>query len=393
MRCNIALALGVLVFTLAAEVRAESDGNATIPLKELLELHKATTAKVAPPPRTATLERMVFESRLLRGAVTSKATIHLSVLTDAWVEVPLFERNPGLTVLEVSHVENGHVVVGDGQVSFVSNVAGDYAFEVVMTQKATVKGGLWRAGFQIFPTTVSRMELQHDNTTFDVPHDASQVDGGTVTLLPTGGTYEVSWKEKTSETEVVAIASRPKIQPIIESAYADIVSTLDGQRISRYRYDLKLQGNQSLSLSVPQIQRVTKVFLNGVSIPFEIDEGKIDATVAPPRVGGESATIELVTQTDALPYSLSGHLRIELPSASWDLNQQYVTLHLPDVFNYTRRGGSLGLTGSPQTTDFAHSIPTPGKTLSAKQQLVTSSPNLELQYTVDLDGKYYRGRQ
>jgi hypothetical protein len=63
----------------------------------------------------------------------------------------------------------------------------------------------------------------------------------------------------------------------------------------------------------------------------------------------------------------------------------------PDVFNYTRKGGSLGLGETRTPPSFAHSIPTPGKTVQARQQLVTQSPHLTLQYTVDLEGKYYRG--
>ncbi len=94
---------------------------------------------------------------------------------------------------------------------------------------------------------------------------------------------------------------------------------------------------------------------------------------------------------DDLPgFHLSGRLFFGFPSASWNIDELYVDLYLPPVFNYEWTGGSPAPTSASPGVDFSHSIPTPGKQLRFHQHLIASSPDVEVDYTVDLAGKYFR---
>lgn len=62
-------------------------------------------------------------------------------------------------------------------------------------------------------------------------------------------------------------------------------------------------------------------------------------------------------------------------------------MHLPDVFEYRRLGGSL-----EPTDALEWSAPNmPGRALHYRQHLVASAgPTLELRYSVDLENRYFR---
>jgi hypothetical protein len=82
--------------------------------------------------------------------------------------------------------------------------------------------------------------------------------------------------------------------------------------------------------------------------------------------------------------------RLHAAEAALGLNDLFVTLHLPWVFEYRWAGGSLAAVEEAPSVDYAWEIPTPGKKVALHQQLVSSFASVQVAYTVDLAKSYYR---
>src|SRR5262249_37758720 len=142
---------------------------------------------------------------------------------------------------------------------------------------------------------------------------------------------------------------------------------------------------------LPEAQKLEKVFLNGVSIPFSVRDHTLQLTLEPARAGDQSGKLELVLTEQLGRYHLSGMLYLTVPRAEWPVNEMYLELHLPPVFHYKRVGGSMEDVESPPWVDFTQKIPTPGKQISFHQFLIASSaPEVQLAYDVELTGNYFR---
>ena len=88
--------------------------------------------------------------------------------------------------------------------------------------------------------------------------------------------------------------------------------------------------------------------------------------------------------------ALSGDLTFTLPEISWNVNEMTCTLFLPTVFNYQWVGGSLSPGEPDEFPSYTFDIPTPGKAISVKQQLVNGSADTVVEYTVDLAQNYFQ---
>ena len=186
-------------------------------------------------------------------------------------------------------------------------------------------------------------------------------------------------------------AARPIIEPVIPRVIGSVVSTLEGRRITRLKYELRFEGTKPLEFTLPQGQSLKRVYLNGSAVPFETEAGHLKLEVTPTRTGDAAGNLELVLSELTGSYHLSGRHRYRLPAASWTVNELQLELHLPQVFNYTWRGGSLAPSESRQLPRFTYAIPTPGKHLAYRQSLIMSStPDVVVDYTVDLSGQYFR---
>ena len=127
-------------------------------------------------------------------------------------------------------------------------------------------------------------------------------------------------------------------------------------------------------------------------MPFIVKDKVVTLLVTPLRVGDEIANLELLIREKQNAYHLSGELNFDFPKVSWGVNNLYVRLHLPQVFNYAWTGGTLAPDAHHQSTHYNYEIPTPGKLLELHQQLISSDTNVRLDYTVDLTERYFTGR-
>jgi hypothetical protein len=402
---GLSLALcGMLAIGSPSPVRAEQppSGNpvATLPLAEVLRLYKASESKAespsAKPPVRATISKFELSGRLLENAIDVSAHVELSVLeASGWVSAALFRKDAALRLTKLPQIQNGVLTVVDGMLVFMTDKPGTYSFDVGFLLSAQVKGARRSADVQYASAALAVLKLRFDENLFTLGNSDRIEEGDGYTLYPTNNRFEVLW-DRSSKAAVVAKQSavRPPIEPIINRAHASVVSTLEGRRIIRLMYALQFEGARSIDFVIPEKQRLEKVFVNGASVPFKANGKTVTLPVQPARAGDESAKVELLVVEQQGGYALSGRLDYTFPATSWNINDLYVTLSLPQVFNYHWEGGSLATMEEGDEVEYTQKIPTPGKSIYLHQQLLSNAATVRIAYTVDLAGSYYRaGRE
>ena len=178
------------------------------------------------------------------------------------------------------------------------------------------------------------------------------------------------------------------MEPIVSAARVQVVSTVEGRARMTVEYRLGLDREQSLALKLPAEWTLTRVNVNAA--PRAVPTGReIAIAVAPQTAGGREGHVELTLERDFGVFHLSGKLNFSLPGASWPTSVVEAGVHLPNVFEYRRLGGSLEPIDSAASTQEE----LPGKALYFRQHLVASAgPTLELSYSVDLTNRYFRAR-
>jgi hypothetical protein len=360
---------------------AEGSGTATVPVETLLQLHEARETQPVPPPVRGVLESVSVQGRVLDDALELELDMAVSVLGSGWTEIPLLELGPNAELSPVEGLNNAWVVVRGSKLVLVSETAGRYTFHLQAQLPATQPRR--EVTFAVMPATSSRMTLKHD------PAQVQLLSGDP---RPQNGRYTVAWL---SAQPAPALVSAPPetVEPIVERATASVVSTLEGTWLVRTHLDLRFEGRQTLQLQWPAEQKLERAYLNGVPIEAVQEGETLSVEVVPARGGGDRGTLELVSSRERVGYLLRGVVELEMLSLSWPVREWVCSLHLPEVFDYAWRGGSLVTsTATPPPPElFSYQVPTPGEVSVWHQQLVFShAPTLRLGYTVELDGAYFR---
>lgn len=393
------LAQALIIYLLPSSVAAAEPQtpSATLPLPEVLRLYRENEARGEPKaPRTplvASVGKIELTGRLLEGAVDVTAHVELSVLeAEGWVTVRLFKKDAATRVSRLPTVENGVFSVIDGYLCFLTSKAGAYSFDLGFLTAAQVQGARRRAEISYPAAALAVLKLRFDEHLFALQNGDRMEEGDGYTLYPQSNRFELLWERSAAASGPKKQATRrPPIEPVITTAHASVVSTLEGRRMLRVLYTMQLEGTRPIEFTIPARQTIDKVFLNGASIPFARTERGLSLAISPARAGDESARVELLLSEPQGGYALSGRLQYELPAASWNINDLYVALNLPPVFNYQWEGGSLAPAEAFADAEFTQRIPTPGKRIHLHQQLLTGPASVRINYTVDLSGRYYRG--
>ena len=370
--------------------------TATLPLTEVLRLYKADQQKGEPkeskPPVAGSVSKLELTGRLLEGAVDVTAHVELSVLsTDDWVTVRLLRKDAATRITRLPVVKDGVFSVAGGYLCFITDKPGIYAFDLGFLTAAQQNGGRRKADIVYPDAALAVLKVRFDEHLFTLVNPDSIEEGDGYTLYPQGNGFAVQWQRNAPASVPSKVANhRPPVEPIISAAHASVVSTLEGRRIARLLYELRCEGAHNLSFTIPPRQNIEKVFLNGASIPFRMAERTVTLAVTPARAGDDTARVEMVLSEDQGGYALSGRLDFSIPAASWNVNDLYVTLSLPQVYNYRWEGGSLAPVETAPETDYTQRIPTPGKPMHLHQQLLSTAATVRVAYTVDLSGSYYR---
>lgn len=398
-RCLLTLLFAFPLSSLAAEAQPgqPTASSATLPLSEVLRLHQALEQAREKPkpdaPLDATITRLVLDGRLLDDAVELTAHFELAVLGKGrWIQIPLLVRDATTHLAELPSVPNAEFVVRDDSLWFVTDACGRYAFDLKLLKSARVRGQQRAADLIFHGASLALMNLRYDEGLFALAGGRALSGSEGRVLFPDDKRFSIRWTRlATAEPTQVLAAKRPPTESVITSAQASSVATLEGLRITRVRYALRFEGTKPIQVGIPDGLALTKVYLNGAAIPFTTEQGKLSLDVTPERAGDQAAVLELVLTQRKAGFHLSGELAFAFPATSWNVNEFSVEVHLPKVFNYRWAGGSLEPAEGAPAAEFTHRIPTPGKRLAFRQQLVGRAPDVRVGYTVDLAGQFWRG--
>lgn len=372
-------ALGLLVAVAVSQSSAADvpSGDASLPLRELLPLLAKSPA--APAPRAA-----VLRARL--GGQPAEAGVWVSGHFELDVDV---ER--GVVVVPLLDLGARAVLAPSEATSVPLRQDGPWLSAVVPAGRHTVDFRALVPGRSVRLATAPGVPPVP--LVLDVDDDAFAVDGATVVrewggpaVLPDRGTYTVAYRALRA-TGAPALASRPPVEPTVLAATARWVSTLEGQARHEVALTLAVDRPTPLTVDVPKHQRLVRARLNGAWVALPKDGEPLTLTVTPSSLGAAQATLELALTQDFGVLHLSGALELEEPGLSWPTKAWKVEATLPQVFRYTRTGGSLSEAAEPTRA----SGEVPGTLLSFAQHLVGAQrPAVALRYAVELDGQYFR---
>ncbi len=385
------------VLLAAVPALAESGGGpatATMPLYELLRLRESAEPQKAAapkPPIAASIDEVAISGRLLAEAFQGTAQVKVSVLGEGWVRVPLL-RLDAQTHLQSAAAGEGSVVAAEGDLlTLITSGPGQRTVELSLTKDAVREGARRTLELPVERSAVAVLRARFDPDLVRLPALAT-TSGDELLAYPERGSFRLSWELRAVSPQPVAQAqsTRPPVEPVITAAHASVICTLDGLELTRLLYELRLQGPQVLELTIPKGVQVRKAYLNGSAVAFDVKGASLRFPVAPRSAGEDTARLELGLAGERREFHLSGTLALALPSAGWRINQLLVTVHLPHVFNYVWSGGSVAPAEVAPEPEFQQAMPTPGKVLGFRQELITAAPDLRLEYAVDLDKRYFR---
>jgi hypothetical protein len=366
-------------------------GTAEISVEELLKLHAAQQGpdEEAPkaPPVAGALEVVRLEGRVLGETIALEGAVRLSVLADeVWTSVPVMKLSPELEITELPEISDGLLTIDGDTLVFLTQSEGRYEFDLGLSLHATAAGRGRAARLALADPASASLHLNYDP-------EHVRVEGGD-SQRPDDGVFLVRWDtvaEAVDPADAAPVAARRTREPTVERAVASVVSTLEGTRLTRVWYQLRLEGRQSMTLDWPEGQTLKRVYVNGAPVEVSASGTAVTLAVSPEQEGGDAGTVELVLSEDHGGYLLSGTLDFEMPAVSWPTRELACSLHLPEVFNYAWSGGSMEAYDGASEAVFAYDVPTPGKVTRWHQELVvTDAPSLRLRYDVDLEGAYYR---
>lgn len=370
-----------LVLAVLAQVSLPApEGTVTMPLSAAAPLfHAAPVA--APPLVSAAVVSAKLEGRATPEALEVTAHVTAEVLDAAkTARLGLFALSPGTMLVGASTLEGATVAAHQGEVCLLATRPGRFSFDVQLLVKARAEGQRREA----------RLSLGRDGLEAVLRVDA---DGERVALAggsevyPSERRWVLAW-ENVVAPRVELVAKKPPLEPRISAARAQLVSTVEGRALVTAWYELELDREQTLGVDVPEGFTLQRLLVNGV--PQRVPgERHLELPVSPARAGEHEGRVELGLVRELGVFHLSGKVSVALPKVSWPIALVQASVHLPTVFQYRRTGGSL----EPGELSEWTPPPMPGRALAFQQHLVSASaPTLELEYFVDLDGRYFSAR-
>ncbi len=382
---SLSLIVGVML-----TANASPAGSATVPLQELLPLYERRQEVV--PPTEAMVVKSELEGHLTPEALLIEARFEVEVLSsERWSQVRLLQLGPDIYLTGLPKLEGAAVGALDGQLAFVSQRPGRYAFDVRLTVRPSAPGPERAAELRYGPHVAPvPLRLEADANAFTLL-EPQAIGEQVQDVYPRQGVLRVRWRTASPRAVVVQQQVRPPLEPSITAARASWVSTLEGKATVRMHYALRLDREQELELELPAELRLKQVLLNSVPLAASEKEGRLRVKVAPARLGEMEGTLEVVLAQDLGAFQLSGRLKLAVPRVGWPVASLHAQVHLPAIFNYRREGGSMELYEGQGEDVLPSHVALPGKVLHFRQFLVAASaPTVELGYSVDISQSYFR---
>ncbi len=400
---RVASAVGLLALLgLCSGARAEGavEASATLPLARVLELYREHAEDPEPPrpPVDAVVERLDIRGRVLEDSLDLDASLSVEVLAEeGWTTVPLLTLGGATYVEQVPRLDGATLATVDGELHLIARRAGRYDFTVALASVASAEGAMREASVSFPGATLARCRLAYDPALFELAGESGIVEGEAVVLEPRDNRFRIAWRHRTAGMQAAGTTTAaPEAEPVIPSAHASIVSTLEGEHILRAAYRLRFAGRKPITFELPAGHTLVRAYLNGRPIAPRVEAQTAAFEVFAARAGQAGGELELVLSASDRAYLLSGRLPLALPRPSWRTNELRLSAHLPAVFDYRWTSGTLSPMDAPVDASpaiaYVHDIPTPGKQLHFRQFLVhRTTPTLTLDYTVALDGHYFEG--
>ena len=229
--------------------------SATLPLRELLDLYRQQerSKQQAPPPVDAIVQRLEIDARVLDKALTARISISVEVLADKrWVAVPLLELGKHTVLDDLPSVNGAALVVVDGQLQLVANHKGRFEFVVGVSSSAALDGVRRLASIAFAGATLARCRLGFDQSIFKLTSEVRDTHADFVTLHTHNNRCVVQWQQRDEYLAPSDLAvSAPEAEPVIPTAHASIVSTLEGEHILRVAYALRFTGRKPIEFELP----------------------------------------------------------------------------------------------------------------------------------------------
>ncbi len=366
----------MMLLALLLAAAPASAGTVTLPLDEARSLLSTKDEPEAPFSAAVISQRL--EGQVTGDSVEVTATFQVTVIdAGRWSRLSLIKLDPTVTLREASDGEGMLVTAQRDEVVFISRQPGTYVVEL----KLTVRG----AGSPVHTAKVSRgADAREGVLHVDTPAPEQRLmDGADVRSM--AGQWVVRW---TGRTEALVAVARPPMEPVVTEARVQVVSTVEGRARMTVEYRLGLDREQSFGLRLPPDWTLSRVSCNGAARAVPTGR-EVSIPVGPQTAGGHDGVVELTLERDFGVFHLSGRLNLALPGASWPTSVVEASVHLPNVFEYHRLGGSL----EPEDASAWTPPNLPGLALRYRQHLVASAgPTLELRYSVNLEKRYFRVR-
>jgi hypothetical protein len=358
-----------MMFLLLVLAATPSAGTVTLPLDEARSFLSTDQEPIA--PISAAVSSQHLSGQVAGDSLEVTASFVITVLEGStWSRLSLLKLDPNVMLVDATRAEGMLITAQRGDVVFVSRRPGTYPVELKLSVRSSGS-----------PVHTAKLTRGADARDGFMEVEQSLEETSQVSSL--GGTWSVSWKGRASP--LVATA-RPPMEPVVNAAHVQVVSTVEGRARMTVEYRLGLDRDQSLAVRLPADWTLTRVNCNGA--PRAVPEGRVvTLPVSPQATGGREGLVELTLERDFGVFHLSGRLALSLPGVSWPTSVVEASVHLPNVFEYRRQGGSL-----EPIDALEWAAPTmPGRALHFTQHLVASAgPTLDLTYSVDLEHRYFR---
>jgi hypothetical protein len=360
---------------------AHESRSATLPFDEVLDLYRlkdgAGHVGEQQPPVDAIAQRLEIDGRVL------------DVLADKrWVDVPLLERATETVLEDLPVIKGAVLAVMDGRLRFIANRKSRFNFAVGISTMAAVDGNLRTASIVTAGAALVRCRLGFDSSILKLASEIFDRHGDVVIVLVRDNRCALRWQQRNDYVEPgTMLIDAPLADPVIPTAHASIVSTLEGDHLLRVAYALRFVGRQSIEFELPRGHVLVRAYLNGRPIAANDEPGNIKLDVFAAHAGETGADLEFVLAANDRDYLLSGQLSLALPRPSWLVLKRApagrVLLHVDE--RHLVAGQNIA------RAKYVYDIWSPGKVLHFHQFVVhRSTPPLTLEYAVSLEGEYFR---
>ena len=148
---------------------------------------------------------------------------------EGWVTVRLLKKDAATRISRLPTVENGVFAVVDGFPCFLTSKAGAYSFDLGFLTAAQVTGTRRRAEISYPAAALAVLKLRFDEHLFALQNADRMEEGEGYTLYPQSNRFELLWERSAQASAAKKQAARrPPIEPVITTAHASVVSTLEG---------------------------------------------------------------------------------------------------------------------------------------------------------------------